>query len=586
MKNYNIYFLLSLFLMAEIKSYSQCTVNVNYSSVAICKGNSITLIASSAHSYSWAPSSGLNHTTGANVIASPTVTTTYTVTGRTGNCTATATVLVTVNPTPTLTVNSYTICSGNSVNITATGNGTSYSWTPATGLNTTTGTMVTASPTSTTIYTVTATLGSCTTIATSTVTVNPTPTLSVNSATICNGGSTTLIVTGNGTSYSWSPATGLSVTTGTNVTANPTSTTIYTVTATLGTCTATATSTVTVNPLPTLTLNPVNPPDTLVCEGMQKNLLAFGTSGATFTWFPATGLSTTTGTSVIASPTVTTEYTVTASLEGCTATDTCIVVVLIPTLSLSVSSATIAIGQSLTINAYGTYYATVSTTFSWTPATGLSATTGSTVIASPMVTTVYTVTESSYGGCLTVKTCTVTVTNGEGLGNSLSACYCVSSFAPYPGKKYLISAWAREDNASGAKTSFMFPAVYIDFNNSQSTLLSTAGAFKPSGTIIDGWQRIEGIFTVPDSAYFMVIRLTSTSGDVLYDDIRVFPFDGSMKTYVYDPVLLRLSAELDERNYSTMYEYDEEGKLIRIKKETERGIKTIKESRNSQPKKN
>ena len=54
-----------------------------------------------------------------------------------------------------------------------------------------------------------------------------------------------------------------------------------------------------------------------------------------------------------------------------------------------------------------------------------------------------------------------------------------------------------------------------------------------------------------------------------------------MKSYVYDPVTLRLVAELDERNYASIYEYDEEGKLVRIKKETERGVMTISENRNN-----
>jgi len=46
-------------------------------------------------------------------------------------------------------------------------------------------------------------------------------------------------------------------------------------------------------------------------------------------------------------------------------------------------------------------------------------------------------------------------------------------------------------------------------------------------------------------------------------------------------VNLRLMAELDENNYATFYEYDDDGTLIRVKKETERGIQTIKESRSA-----
>ena len=57
-----------------------------------------------------------------------------------------------------------------------------------------------------------------------------------------------------------------------------------------------------------------------------------------------------------------------------------------------------------------------------------------------------------------------------------------------------------------------------------------------------------------------------------------------MKSYVYDPITLWLTAELDDNNYATFYEYDQEGQLIRIKKETARGIMTIQESRSSNPK--
>jgi hypothetical protein len=72
--------------------------------------------------------------------------------------------------------------------------------------------------------------------------------------------------------------------------------------------------------------------------------------------------------------------------------------------------------------------------------------------------------------------------------------------------------------------------------------------------------------------------------DVYFDDIRIHPFNASMKSYVYDASTLLLSAELDDNNFATIYEYDNEGQLIRIKKETERGIMTIQESRSNNPK--
>jgi gliding motility-associated-like protein len=66
------------------------------------------------------------------------------------------------------------MCEGESVDITASG-ATSYSWTPATGLSSTSGNMVTASPLVTTTYTVTGTANNCPDDETITITVNPNP---------------------------------------------------------------------------------------------------------------------------------------------------------------------------------------------------------------------------------------------------------------------------------------------------------------------------------------------------------------------------------------------------------------------------
>ncbi len=153
---------------------------------------------------------------------------------------------------------------------------------------------------------------------------------------------------------------------------------------------------------------------------------------------------------------------------------------------------------------------------------------------------------------------------------------CPISFAPEPGKRYVLSAWVQE-SLPGALT-FAGPEILLQFAPVNITL----GPFKGKGQIIDGWQRIEEAFTVPVGSQRIKIVLGNNGGnDVYFDDIRFFPFDASMKSFVYDPQTLRLMAELDENNYATFYEYDEEGKLIRVKKETERGVMTIQESRNA-----
>jgi hypothetical protein len=157
---------------------------------------------------------------------------------------------------------------------------------------------------------------------------------------------------------------------------------------------------------------------------------------------------------------------------------------------------------------------------------------------------------------------------------------CLPSFSPLPDYTYIISAWVKDPNAQQTVTTYINPQLSVIFPT------QTFGPFTASGKIIDGWQRIEQEFTVPHGATTLDIKLGSLAGIVNFDDIRVFPKNGVMKSYVYDPITLRLVAELDERNYATIYEYDEEGKLIRVKKETERGIMTTKESKNSTVKKN
>jgi hypothetical protein len=74
----------------------------NPTSVAITRGQSVTLVASGANSYVWGPSTNLSAANTASVTASPTNTAqanVYTVTGTDGNgCVNTASVTITVNP--------------------------------------------------------------------------------------------------------------------------------------------------------------------------------------------------------------------------------------------------------------------------------------------------------------------------------------------------------------------------------------------------------------------------------------------------------------------------------------------------------
>ncbi len=390
----------------------------------ICSGTSATLQATGGISYTWSPATGLSCTACANPTASPTTTTTYMVTGMDANgCSNTATVTVTVNPLPTISAGAnVAICAGASTTLQATG-GTSYTWSPATGLSCTTCAAPTANPTATTTYTVTGTdANSCSNTATVTLTVNPLPTISAGAnVAICAGASTTLQATG-GTSYTWSPATGLSCTTCATPTANPTTTTTYTVTGTNANgCSNTATVTVTVNPLPTISAGT----SVAICAGASTTLQATG--GTSYTWSPATGLSCTTCAAPTANPATTTTYTVTGTdTNSCSNTATVTVTVNpLPTISAGTNVA-ICAGASTTLQATG------GSSYTWSPATALSCTTCASPTASPTATTTYTVTGTNTNSCSNTATVTVTVNPLPTISAGTNKSICIGSATTLP----------------------------------------------------------------------------------------------------------------------------------------------------------
>jgi gliding motility-associated-like protein len=252
------------------------------------------------------------------VVFNPTTTKTYTVTGTDANaCKNTGTISVTVNALPIVTGAATTpsICIGSATTLNGSG-ASSYTWDNSVTDN------VAFNPTTTKTYTVTGTdANGCKNTGTVSVTVNALPTVVVNGASICTGSSKALTVSG-ANSYSWSPNTNLSSTTGATVTANPSNTITYTVNGTDSKgCIGTDTAVVTVNNLPLVEVEGGS-----ICSGSSKTLSATGAN--TYLWSPNTYLSAITGTTVTANPTDTIVYTVTGTdSKGCEGTDTATVIV-------------------------------------------------------------------------------------------------------------------------------------------------------------------------------------------------------------------------------------------------------------------
>jgi hypothetical protein len=71
--------------------------------------------------------------------------------------------------------------------------------------------------------------------------------------------------------------------------------------------------------------------------------------------------------------------------------------------------------------------------------------------------------------------------------------------------------------------------------------------------------------------------------DLFIDDVRVQPYGSEMKAYVWDDVTRKPLAEFDDRHFAVIYQYNAEGKLMRVLRETERGIRAIEEQHQNVP---
>jgi gliding motility-associated-like protein len=355
------------FAVAAVTINPLPTVIVN--SATICPGNTATLTASGASTYTWNTTA-----TGASISDNPASNTSYTVTATDINgCvnTATASIAVvnslTVSSVPASTV----VCNGSSTTISASGAST-YSWSPAGSLSSSSGITVTASPTIQTTYTVVGSSGACKDSSVVTINVNPLPIVTVNAATVCAGNSATLNA-GGASTYIWS-----TTQIGNSISVSPASTTPYTVTGTdANGCISQQTTTVTVNALPM-----VNATSPSVCQGSFTIITASGAT--TYTWS-----TTQTGNSISVSPVSNTSYTVLGTdANGCVGQYVTSVTVH-PTPTVTVNNSSVCIGNPAILSASG------ASTYTWTPAA-----TGSSITVNPTTNTSYSVIGTDANGCI------------------------------------------------------------------------------------------------------------------------------------------------------------------------------------------
>ena len=207
-----------------------------------------------------------------------------------------------------ITPSALTICSGNAINFDAAGS--TYQDTLLWYFPGGTPTVLPSAPTASVTYATPGTYdailytigGGCSLFDSAfvSITVSPTPTISVSgNNTICNGENTPLTASG-ASSLTWSPGTGLSATTGNNVTANPTVTTTYAITGTNGACSNSTTITIHVDDPTAASIAFVD--STIACPTSVSFDGSNSTHADSFTWAFPGGIPATSNSS---SPTVT-----------------------------------------------------------------------------------------------------------------------------------------------------------------------------------------------------------------------------------------------------------------------------------------
>ncbi|MFM2206246.1 MAG: hypothetical protein RL213_221 [Bacteroidota bacterium] len=316
-------------------------------------------------------------------------------------CVDTFTAVALVLPQPVASFIVSPVCLGNTVqpsntsSILPVGTPVTYDWTfPG-------GTSASASPTlnfttagSYPVTLIAAAAGGCTDTVQQTVVIHPLPTAAFSAPDFCEGVSGNLsdlsAVSGAGTitNYSWTipgatPASSSQQNVSVVFAAADTAMVGLLVTTADG-CSDSVVNPVIIHPVPVL-----NVPDIQVCPGASGALVASG--AASYLW--NTGATTA---AISVTPASTTVYTVTGTTLGCSATVTAIAAV---SNSMTVNTGpgdTVCLGSSVMLQALP---ASGNFTYVWTPGTGLSSTSVSNPVSTPVADITYTVTVTDANGC-------------------------------------------------------------------------------------------------------------------------------------------------------------------------------------------
>lgn len=307
---------------------------------AVCTGQSLTLTASGASSYSWDSGSQSFSNT-----VSPAITSTYMVSGtNAAGCVSSASTTVVTYSLPVLSgVQSATVvCQGSPVSFTVNGAAT-YSW-----INSSASTSVASFyPMANSVYTVIGySQNACVSTETFSVATYSLPLVTVSPSliSVCAGNPVSYTALG-ASSYSWNTGINSAV-----MQVTPSVSGSYTVVGyAANSCASVAYASVSVFASPNLSVNG----SASICAGSSVTLTAGGAT--TYTW--QTGIH---SASIVLTPASTTSYSVSGSIGSCTAVAQVTVAVnALPNVQATASSNTVCAGGTLVLNGSG------ATTYTW-----------------------------------------------------------------------------------------------------------------------------------------------------------------------------------------------------------------------------
>ena len=268
-------------------------ITLAFKDTLICRNDAVQLNATGTGVFNWTPLVNIvNANTGTPTVTPPSSTWYYVNLNDNGCVNRDSVHVRVVNSVTLRAINDTTICQGDAIQLNATSDGLSFSWTPVSNLNNPNIINPIAVTNNTTIYNVVATIGSCSATDQVVVTTVPYPVANAGpNQTICYNSSTQLNGSHNGISFSWSPVSYLDNPNILNPISSPPRTTTYVLTALDNKgCPKPGRDTVVITVLPKVRAFAGRDTTVVVGQPLRFN----GTGGINYVWSPATGLTSTT----------------------------------------------------------------------------------------------------------------------------------------------------------------------------------------------------------------------------------------------------------------------------------------------------